>query len=78
MNAAPGNVSVGRVSELDQLRGGLADAQAGRGRLFLLTGEAGIGKTRLADELANGATGQGVRILWGRCWESGSAPAYWP
>src|SRR5262245_53830639 len=78
MSSDPGNVFVGRVSELDQLRRGLTDAQAGRGRLFMLTGEAGIGKTRLADELANGASAPGVRILWGRCWESGGAPAYWP
>src|SRR5262245_14053787 len=78
MGADPGNVFVGRVSELEQLRRGLAETRSGRGRLFMLTGEAGIGKSRLADELASAASAQGVRILWGRCWESGGAPAYWP
>ena len=41
---------VGRQSELDQLLAGLADAFAGRGRLFLVAGEPGIGKSRLAAE----------------------------
>lgn len=78
MVTAMGSTFVGRVSELGELRRGLADARAGRGRLYLLVGEAGIGKTRLADELASGTAEQGVRVLWGRCWESGGAPAYWP
>jgi predicted ATPase len=47
----PGRLFVGRERELEELSSGLADARAGRGRLFLLVGEAGIGKTRLADEL---------------------------
>ena len=69
---------VGRVHEIEQLSAGLAEAAVGRGRLFLLSGEAGIGKTRLADELASRASATGTRVLWGRCWESGGAPAYWP
>lgn len=69
---------VGRDPELEELRRGLAEAAAGRGRLFVIAGEAGIGKTRLADETAALAVGQGARVLWGRCWESGGAPAYWP
>jgi len=47
-------------------------------RLFLLVGEAGIGKTRLADELARRAVAGGAQVLWGRCWEGDGAPAYWP
>jgi len=73
-----GSIFVGRVSELDELRRGLGDVLAGRGRLFMLVGDAGIGKTRLADEVAIKAVEQGARVLWGRCWESGGAPAYWP
>ena len=58
---------------------GLDDALAGRGRLFLLVGEPGIGKSRLAEELiAPGASARGARVLVGRCWEAGGAPAYWP
>jgi tetratricopeptide (TPR) repeat protein/nucleoside-triphosphatase THEP1 len=44
----------------------------------LLTGEPGIGKTRLADESARLATAKGMRVRWGRCWEGGGVPAHWP
>jgi DNA-binding SARP family transcriptional activator len=69
---------VGRTDELALLRAGIDDAIAGRGRLFLVVGEAGTGKTRLADEVASAAKQRGVRILWGRGWAGGGAPAYWP
>ena len=69
---------VGRARELAELRAGLDDAIGGQGRLFLLAGEPGIGKTRLADEFARLAAARGVEVLWGRCWEGGGAPAYWP
>ena len=69
---------VGREAELQELLVGLEDAVAGRGRLFLLSGEPGIGKSRLADELVRSARARGARILIGRCWEAGGAPAYWP
>jgi DNA-binding SARP family transcriptional activator len=68
----------GRDQELDLLEAGLEDALAGRGRLFVIVGEAGAGKTRLADELASRAKLRGARILWGRGWHGGGAPAYWP
>ncbi len=71
-------VFVGRERELAELTGGLDDAFAGRGRLFLLAGEPGIGKSRLAEELAARALVRGARVLVGRCWEAGGAPAYWP
>ena len=69
---------VGRERELAELAGGLDDAFARRGRLFLLAGEPGIGKSRLADELIAHAHARGARVLVGRCWEAGGAPAYWP
>jgi DNA-binding SARP family transcriptional activator/predicted ATPase len=69
---------VGRDSELAELVAGLDDAFAGRGRLVLLVGEPGIGKSRLAEELIAHARGRGARVLVGRCWEAGGAPAYWP
>src|SRR6185436_10970005 len=46
--------------------------------LVLLSGEAGIGKTRLADAFAVEARERGARVAWGRCWEAGGAPVYWP
>src|SRR5262245_35063171 len=69
---------VGRAREVAELSRGLDDACAGHGRLFLVVGEPGIGKTRLADEIAGHAEGRGMRVLRGRCWEGGGAPAYWP
>src|ERR671918_879656 len=81
-SAAPGpsgaSVFVGREAELTALVEGLEAARAGEGRLFLLAGEPGIGKSRLADELGSIALDRGARVLWGRCWEAGGAPAYWP
>ncbi len=69
---------VGRERELAELSGGLSDALGGRGRLFLIVGEPGIGKTRLAAELGDHASRRGARVLWGRCWEGEGAPPYWP
>ena len=69
---------VGRERELAELVSGLDDALAGRGRLFLVVGEPGIGKSRLAEETLQLASARGARILVGRCWEAGGAPAYWP
>lgn len=43
-----------------------------------MTGEAGIGKSHLAEEAARLARDAGMRTFWGRCWEAGGAPAYWP
>jgi DNA-binding SARP family transcriptional activator len=74
----PRGVFVGREAELTGLLAGLDDALAGRGRLFLISGEPGIGKSRLADEVIREARARGARVLTGRCWEAGGAPAYWP
>jgi eukaryotic-like serine/threonine-protein kinase len=71
-------VFVGREVELAELRAALETALAGSGRLILLAGEPGIGKSRLAEELVRASRGTGVRLLTGRCWEAGGAPAYWP
>jgi DNA-binding SARP family transcriptional activator len=67
---------VGRDRELALLEAGLEDALAGRGRLFVVVGDAGSGKTHLADELGSVAKQRGCRILWGRGWQD--APAFWP
>jgi predicted ATPase len=72
------NGFVGRERELGELRRALDEAESGRGGLFLISGEAGVGKTRLAEEIAADATSRGMRAVWGRCWESGGAPEYWP
>jgi AAA ATPase domain len=69
---------VGRDREVAELLAGLEDAVGGRGRLFLVVGEPGIGKTWLAEHVAAHAVEQGTRVLWGRCWEGGGAPPFWP
>ena len=69
---------VGRDRELDQLTAYAADARAGRGTLCLVTGEPGIGKTRLAEALTDVAESEGMVAVWGRCWENPGAPAFWP
>ncbi len=69
---------IGRKRELAELNAALDDASSGRGRLLLISGEPGIGKTRLAEEVGREAGARGIRTVWGRCWEGGGAPAYWP
>src|SRR4051812_10947436 len=69
---------VGRRDEFNRLAAGLDDAFGGQGRLFLLAGEPGIGKSRLAEEVGALASSRGARVIVGRCWEAGGAPAYWP
>src|SRR5919109_857352 len=69
---------VGRGRELGELEAALEDALAGGGRLTLLVGEPGIGKSRLAEELIATARARGAEGAVGRCWEAGGAPAYWP
>jgi tetratricopeptide (TPR) repeat protein len=76
--ASPRGSFVGRERELVELVSACKRAAEGDAQLFLIHGEPGIGKTRVADELASRARAQGMRVLWGRCREGEGAPAYWP
>ncbi|HSJ91623.1 MAG TPA: AAA family ATPase [Ilumatobacter sp.] len=69
---------VGRDGPLDRLHGALDDAVHGRGRVVLVAGEPGIGKTALLGALADHAADRSVRVAWGQCWEESMAPAFWP
>jgi DNA-binding NarL/FixJ family response regulator len=60
------------------LRAELTAALSGHGRLVLLGGEAGIGKTSLARDLASEATAHGAYVLPGHCYDLSNAPAYGP
>ena len=65
--AAPADLFVGRQRELEVLHGAFEQACAGHGRIVMLAGEPGIGKTRTAQELAGHAAGREAAVLWGRC-----------
>src|SRR5260370_16670212 len=61
-----------------QLCAGLEEARGGVGRFLLVTGGAGIGKSRLAAEVARRAASSAMAVLRAGCWEGVGAPAYWP
>jgi predicted ATPase/DNA-binding SARP family transcriptional activator len=69
---------VGRQTELGELLRQLEIAVQGQGGLVLVYGEAGVGKTRLLQELARNAQWRGVQTLWGRCYELTAPLAYQP
>jgi hypothetical protein len=69
---------VGRASAVAALARAVRACAAGRGGLVLVTGEAGIGKTALAQEVARQAAEHGVLVLWGTCREGPGVPGFWP
>ncbi len=69
---------IGRDRERAELAAALQDAIEGRGGVCVITGEPGIGKTALADQVSEDAIERGARVVWGRCWEGEGAPPYWP
>jgi tetratricopeptide (TPR) repeat protein len=71
-------VHVGREREVDELCTAADVALAGRGQVVLISGEPGIGKTRLVEELTTYAQLRDALVLWGRCYEGEGAPPYWP
>jgi hypothetical protein len=73
-----GRVYVGRRHELDRIGEACGAVRAGEGEVLVVVGQAGIGKSRLAEEGAQQAVEAGLRVAWGRCWTGGGAPALWP
>lgn len=67
---------VGRSAERVLLQEQLAQAEAGNGQLVILGGEAGIGKTTLARDLAATATERGSRVIIGHCYDLTATPPY--
>lgn len=69
-------VTVGREEETQQLVLELEDARLGRGRLTVVVGEAGVGKSRVAADLAGVARGRGMVVLEGRAVETAAPVPY--
>ncbi|MFC3455289.1 ATP-binding protein [Amycolatopsis speibonae] len=69
---------IGRDHPAGVLRAEIARAAESHGGLVLVTGEAGIGKTTLVTGAAEEAKRLGCLVLNGSCWDSASAPGYWP
>jgi len=74
----PSPILVGRERELVALRECLAAALAGQGSLVLIGGEAGIGKTALAEAFCREAAARGALVLVGRCFDLTETPPYGP
>jgi len=77
-DARPLGVFVSRQSEVSVLHRALEEAQRQHGQIVLVSGEAGIGKTRLAQEFAAVVSPGPMTVLWGRCRQGETSPPYWP
>ena len=69
---------IGRELSLQLLEGCLERTAGGLGGLALITGDAGIGKSRLLEELVRRARVRGFSVWQGVAYAGGAAPAYWP
>jgi DNA-binding SARP family transcriptional activator len=69
---------MGRSAALSQLVARYQQARLGQPQVALVIGEAGIGKTRLAEEFVSWARAQGADVLQGQAWEAGGGLPYQP
>lgn len=69
---------VGRQAEEQALAEWLDEAASGSPRVVVCTGEPGIGKTRLAEELTDSARRQSISVAWGFADDTAGTPPYWP
>src|SRR3712207_2259708 len=77
-SAPDSDALVGRQQPLAVGLAALDQAAEGRGGLLWFAGEPGIGKTRLAQELATAAAHRGFTVGWGRSPDNEGVPAFWP
>ncbi len=69
---------VGRAAVLTRLKRSVVRALGDQGQICILSGEAGIGKTRTAQRVADLARAHGADVWLGSCHEGEGAPAFWP
>lgn len=69
---------VGRDGPRGRINAAFRESLAGKARIVLVTGEAGIGKTALLTAAAREAADRGATTAWGTCWDAERAPGYWP
>lgn len=69
---------LGRDEELASLLGDLEAARHGQGRLVLIAGPPGIGKTRMIEEIGRRAGRRGFSVALSRSADTGAAPPLWP
>lgn len=72
------SVFVGRTAELAAFRGFLEETRRGHGRVVLLSGEAGIGKTTFLAQMAVAAQALGMRVVRGACHDPEGSVPFWP
>jgi tetratricopeptide (TPR) repeat protein len=75
---SPSPALVGRDAPLAALRLALTQAEARRGQLVVVSGEPGIGKSALVDQVGQDASARGAKVVFGRAWELAEAPPYFP
>ena len=77
MPADMSDIFVGRQSETARLSAAVEELASDRGRVIMLTGEPGIGKTTLAERLVSQASNSGCLVLRGVCSDGGYTPPFW-
>jgi tetratricopeptide (TPR) repeat protein/tRNA A-37 threonylcarbamoyl transferase component Bud32 len=69
---------VGRDAEIQKIRGFLREARTGEGMAVCVAGEAGVGKTRLLEELQQACRREGARVIVSPCLFGGTTSSYFP
>jgi DNA-binding winged helix-turn-helix (wHTH) protein/tetratricopeptide (TPR) repeat protein len=69
---------IGRRDALESIESNLASLGSASGRTLVVNGEAGIGKSRLIEEVCQRICRRGIALACGRCAEAEGAPAFWP
>ena len=69
---------IGRRRQLAAASSILDRLDGGEGSVIVVSGDAGIGKSRFAGEVAALGRQRGLEVVWAAGWPSGGAPAYWP